>query len=84
MLKALIHEGYTKPTLIQEKGIPVILQKRDLLACAQTGTGKTATFAIPILQLMHQQKEEEFRIPNRESPNSNLNSNAHTRTSHPD
>ncbi|HEV8287362.1 MAG TPA: DEAD/DEAH box helicase [Chitinophagaceae bacterium] len=64
VLRALVHEGYTKPTLIQEKGIPVILQKRDLLACAQTGTGKTATFAIPILQLMHQQKEEEFRDKN--------------------
>jgi len=57
VLKALQHEGYTKPTPIQEQAIPVILQQRDLLGCAQTGTGKTAAFAIPILQLMHQEKE---------------------------
>jgi ATP-dependent RNA helicase RhlE len=67
VLKALTHEGYTTPTPIQEQAIPVILQKRDLLGCAQTGTGKTAAFAIPILQLMHQQKEEEYRTRNTES-----------------
>lgn len=55
VLKALAHEGYTKPTPIQEQSIPIILQQRDLLGCAQTGTGKTAAFAIPLLQLMHQQ-----------------------------
>src|SRR5258706_13025602 len=66
VLKALAHEGYTIPTPIQEQSIPIILQRRDLLGCAQTGTGKTAAFAIPILQLMHQQKEEEFRIQNSE------------------
>ena len=57
MLKALIHEGYIKPTPIQEQAIPAILQQRDLLGCAQTGTGKTAAFAIPILQLMHEQQQ---------------------------
>ena len=57
VLKALSHEGYTKPTPVQEQSIPVILQQRDLLGCAQTGTGKTAAFAIPLLQLMHQQAE---------------------------
>src|ERR1700751_5215806 len=51
--------GYTKPTPIQEQAIPMILQGRDLLGCAQTGTGKTAAFAIPILQLMHQQKQTD-------------------------
>ena len=57
VLQALSKEGYTNPTPIQEKSIPVILQKRDLLGCAQTGTGKTAAFVIPILQLMHQQMQ---------------------------
>ena len=58
VLKALRHEGYINPTAVQEKAIPVILQKRDLLGCAQTGTGKTAAFVIPILQLMHQQQQQ--------------------------
>lgn len=56
VLQALSKEGYTTPTPIQEKSIPVILQKRDLLGCAQTGTGKTAAFVIPILQLMHERR----------------------------
>lgn len=54
ILKSLIVEGYTKPTPIQEQSIPVLLERKDLLGCAQTGTGKTAAFAIPILQLLHQ------------------------------
>jgi ATP-dependent RNA helicase RhlE len=58
ILKALIHEGYTKPTPIQEQSIPAILQQKDLLGCAQTGTGKTAAFAIPLLQLMHQEQQK--------------------------
>jgi len=48
--RALTSEGYTKATPIQEKAIPSLLKGTDLLGCAQTGTGKTATFAIPILQ----------------------------------
>lgn len=52
ILKALNTEGYTTPTPIQEQAIPIVLQRRDLLGCAQTGTGKTAAFAIPILQLL--------------------------------
>ena len=54
VLRALKAEGYTQPTPIQEQAIPILLQRRDLLGCAQTGTGKTAAFAIPILQLLHQ------------------------------
>jgi ATP-dependent RNA helicase RhlE len=69
VLKALIQEGYTTPTPIQEQAIPIILQRRDLLGCAQTGTGKTAAFAIPILQLMYQEKE--LRIQNSESRTQN-------------
>jgi ATP-dependent RNA helicase RhlE len=56
ILRALKAEGYTTPTPIQEQAIPYILQHRDLLGCAQTGTGKTAAFAIPILQLLFQDK----------------------------
>ncbi|MFN6091121.1 MAG: DEAD/DEAH box helicase [Bacteroidota bacterium] len=55
ILQSLREEGYSKPTPIQEKAIPIILNKDDLLGCAQTGTGKTAAFSIPLLQLMHQQ-----------------------------
>lgn len=56
ILRALKTEGYTTPTPIQEQSIPIILQQRDLLGCAQTGTGKTAAFAIPILQLLYQDR----------------------------
>jgi ATP-dependent RNA helicase RhlE len=52
ILKALKNEGYNNPTPIQEKAIPVILQRKDLLGSAQTGTGKTAAFAVPILQIL--------------------------------
>lgn len=50
ILKALSEEGYTQPTPIQEQAIPPLLEGHDLLGCAQTGTGKTAAFSIPILQ----------------------------------
>jgi len=53
ILNALQHEGYTQPTPIQEIAIPIVLKGKDLLGCAQTGTGKTAAFAIPILQQLH-------------------------------
>ena len=52
LLKALDNEGYTTPTPIQEQAIPIILDRKDLLGCAQTGTGKTAAFALPLLQLL--------------------------------
>ena len=59
ILKALTAEGYTLPTPIQDQAIPTVLTGRDLLGCAQTGTGKTAAFAIPILQNLYLQKHEE-------------------------
>jgi ATP-dependent RNA helicase RhlE len=52
LLKAVQEEGYTTPTPIQAQAIPIILERKDLLGCAQTGTGKTAAFAIPMLQLL--------------------------------
>jgi ATP-dependent RNA helicase RhlE len=52
LLKALETEGYTQPTPIQRQAIPHVLEGRDLLGCAQTGTGKTAAFALPILHLL--------------------------------
>ena len=57
ILKALTTEGYITPTPIQEQAIPVVLEGKDLLGCAQTGTGKTAAFAIPILQNLYLQKQ---------------------------
>ena len=54
VLRALKAEGYTQPTPIQEQAIPVLLERKDLLGCAQTGTGKTLAFAAPILQNLHQ------------------------------
>nr|AOR51188.1 DEAD/DEAH box helicase [uncultured bacterium pAM1] len=63
ILKSLSEEGYTIPTPIQAKAIPIILQGTDLLGCAQTGTGKTAAFAIPILQLLSAQKLPQQKKP---------------------
>ena len=59
ILKAVQEEGYTSPTPIQEEAIPLALEGRDLLGCAQTGTGKTAAFAIPILQILSQTRINE-------------------------
>jgi ATP-dependent RNA helicase RhlE len=54
LLRAISTQGYARPTPIQEKAIPVVLQGHDILAGAQTGTGKTAAFTLPLLQLLHQ------------------------------
>lgn len=59
--RALRTEGYTIPTPIQEQSIPIVLQRKDLLGCAQTGTGKTAAFAIPILQILYNAKPADDR-----------------------
>ncbi len=56
ILKALDAEGYHTPTPIQEQAIPLILAERDLVGCAQTGTGKTAAFAVPVLQMLYKAK----------------------------
>jgi len=56
ILKAVQEEGYTTPTPIQAQSIPIVLSGKDLLGCAQTGTGKTAAFAMPILQLLNENK----------------------------
>jgi len=61
ILSALADEGYTNPTPIQERAIPVILNKKDLLGAAQTGTGKTAAFALPMLQLLSQGPQDKHR-----------------------
>ncbi len=54
LLRAVAEQGYTTPTPIQAQAIPVVLAGKDLLAAAQTGTGKTAGFTLPLLQLLHQ------------------------------
>jgi len=51
LLKAVNEKGYTEPSPIQEKAIPLILKRKDVLASAQTGTGKTAGFTLPLLQI---------------------------------
>jgi ATP-dependent RNA helicase RhlE len=56
ILKALLEKGYEIPTPIQEQAIPPVLNNRDILGLAQTGTGKTAAFAIPIIQKLHQER----------------------------
>lgn len=57
ILKAIEQEGYTIPSPIQEQAIPILLEGKDVLASAQTGTGKTAAFAIPIIQALYHQEQ---------------------------
>lgn len=59
LLKALQQEGYTTPTPIQEQAIPIVLRGKDLLGCAQTGTGKTAAFSLPILQKLYKTDQKK-------------------------
>lgn len=58
IMKALDEENYSEPTSIQEQAIPLILRKKDVLGSAQTGTGKTAAFAIPIIQHLYLDRQE--------------------------
>ncbi|MBO6524803.1 MAG: DEAD/DEAH box helicase [Balneolaceae bacterium] len=64
ILKALKAEGYKHPTPIQQQSIPILLDHHDLLGCAQTGTGKTAAFAIPILQHLYTNHANQNRKSN--------------------
>ena len=57
ILRAIAEKGYDNPTLVQEKTIPVVLNKKDVIVSAQTGTGKTAAFALPILQLLFDKQD---------------------------
>jgi ATP-dependent RNA helicase RhlE len=61
LLKATANQGYTSPTPIQAQAIPAILDGRDVLGGAQTGTGKTAAFALPVLQKLHQEGRRSRR-----------------------
>src|ERR1700752_3450219 len=61
LVKALMDKGYKEPTPIQQQSIPHILQGKDIFGCAQTGTGKTAAFALPILQLLEANKKPNQR-----------------------
>lgn len=61
ILNALDTQGYTQPTPIQEQAIPIVLAGKDIMGCAQTGTGKTAAFAIPILQRLENTKPTNGR-----------------------
>lgn len=68
ILKALQNEGYVTPTPIQSKAIPIVLEGSDMIGCAQTGTGKTAAFAIPIIQNLHQNIHSEPKTNNQRRP----------------
>ena len=75
LVKAVEEKGYTKPSPIQEKAIPQILDGKDILASAQTGTGKTAGFTLPLLQKLDATRKQRHRpiralilTPTREFP----------------
>jgi len=68
ILKALADLSYAEPTAIQKKAIPVVLSGKDLIAAAQTGTGKTASFVLPLLEMLNTERqyqghEPQYRLP---------------------
>ena len=68
LLRAVDDTGYTDPTPIQREAIPVVLQGRDLMACAQTGTGKTAGFTLPLLQRLMAGRKDRLSRSASKSP----------------
>lgn len=63
ILRAIADQGYTTPTPIQQQAIPLVLQKKDVLAGAQTGTGKTAGFTLPLLELLSRSQKPKGKVP---------------------
>ena len=63
ILKALHEKGYVEPTPIQAQAIPLVLDRKDVLGCAQTGTGKTAAFSLPIIQLINDKVTDKNQHP---------------------
>ena len=63
LLRSVVAQGYTEPTPVQSQSIPIVLAGRDLLASAQTGTGKTAAFVLPILQLLNANRPAPRHLP---------------------
>jgi superfamily II DNA/RNA helicase len=80
ILRAVSERGYTEPTPIQAQAIPVVLSGRDLMGGAQTGTGKTAGFTLPILQLLTASSKRTLTYRQRSCTNPSTRSHPYPRT----